>query len=310
MSTIENGRRDRAVSKASADRAVEAKKRPPLTFSEILGKIGWILVQVALWFFFLTVIFPMLWTLLTSLKTSRELYASPWALPAVPQWDNYVRAWQRMNVGTYIFNSVKVAGISLFLIMMIGAMIAYALARYEFPGSKFIYFYFLSAMMIPGWLGFIPAWFLLRDLGILGTHFGLIITYTSNSLPFTVFFLYAFFKTLPRELEESAIMDGASLYTVYFSIMLPLAKSGLLTIAIFNFLGVWNEYFWALVTISQDRLKTLPLGMANLLQIAQYATDWGAMFAGFIIMLVPTFTVYAIFQNRLTEGITVGALKG
>jgi N-acetylglucosamine transport system permease protein len=310
MTTIENGKRDRAISKASADKAVEAKKRPPLTFGEILGKIAWILVQVALWFFFLSVIFPMVWTLLTSLKTSRELYASPWALPAAPQWDNYVRAWNRMNVGTYIFNSVKVAGISLFLIMMIGAMIAYALARYEFPGSKFVYFYFLSAMMIPGWLGFIPAWFLLRDLGILGTHFGLIITYTSNSLPFTVFFLYAFFKTLPRELEESAIMDGASLYTVYFSIMLPLAKSGLLTIAIFNFLGVWNEYFWALVTISQDRLKTLPLGMANLLQIAQYATDWGAMFAGFIIMLVPTFTVYAIFQNRLTEGITVGALKG
>ncbi len=111
-------------------------------------------------------------------------------------------------------------------------------------------------------------------------------------------------------MEEAAIVDGASLYQVFFRIMLPLAKSGLLTVGVFNFLAVWNEYFWALITLSRNELKTLPLGMANVLQQAQYATDWGAMFAGFMIMLVPTFVVYAIFQSRLTEGITVGAVKG
>jgi N-acetylglucosamine transport system permease protein len=194
--------------------------------------------------------------------------------------------------------------------MLLGSMIAYALARYEFRGNRVIYFYFISAMMIPGFLGFIPAWFLMRDLGILGTHLGLIIMYTSLSLPFTVFFLHAFFKTLPKELGEAAIMDGASVFGVFWRVMLPLAQSGMLTIGIFNFLGVWNEYFWALITISDDKLKTLPLGMANLQQIAHYATDWGALFAGVVIMLVPTFLVYAIFQNRLTQGITIGALKG
>lgn len=279
-------------------------------WQEILPKIGGIIPQIFLWLFCLSVVFPMLWTLLTSLKTSRELYASPWRLPAVPQWGNYVRAWREINVGTYLFNSVKVTAFSLLAIMSLGATIAYALARYEFPGNKVIYFYFLSAMMIPGWLGYIPAWFLLRDIGIMGTHLGLIVIYTSNSLPFTVFFLYAFFKTLPTALEESAIIDGASLYTVFWRVMLPLAKSGLLTVAIFNFLGIWNEYFWALVSISKDELKTLPLGMANLNQVAQYQTDWGAMFAGFIIMLGPTFLVYAIFQNQLTQGVTMGALKG
>jgi len=285
-------------------------KNRPRTWQNLLGKVAWVIVQVFLWVFFISVVFPMIWTLITSLKTSRELFASPWALPKVPQWDNYVRAWNKIHVGTYLFNSVKVTTLSLFFIMALGSMLAYALARFDFPGNKVIYFYFISAMMIPGWLGYIPAWFLLRDMGILGTHLGLIVMYTARSLPFTMFFLYAFFKTLPKELEESAIIDGASLIGVYWRIMMPLAKSGLLTIAIFNFLGVWNEYFWALVTISEDKLKTLPLGMANLYEIAHYATDWGAMFAGFIIMLLPTFTVYAIFQSRLTQGITVGALKG
>jgi N-acetylglucosamine transport system permease protein len=281
-----------------------------LTTSAVIGKIGWVIVQVCLWLFFITVLFPMVWTLITSFKTGAELFGKPWSLPATPQWDNYVRAWNKMHVGTYLFNSVKVTGISLFCIMALGSMISYALARYDFRGNRFVYFYFLSAMMIPGFLGFIPAWFLMRDLKLLGTHAGLVVIYTSNSLPFTVFFLYAFFKTLPKELEESAIIDGASLYTVFFRIMLPLAKSGIITISIFNFLNIWNEFFWALISISEDRLKTLTLGMANLYQIAHYATDWGAMFAGFIIMLIPTFLVYAIFQSRLTQGVTIGALKG
>jgi N-acetylglucosamine transport system permease protein len=295
---------------AKAKIAVTRPRRAPLTTSAVMGKMGWIAVQVFLWLFLISVLFPMIWTFITSFKTGAELFGKPWSLPATPHWDNYVRAWNKMHVGTYLFNSIKVSGISLFCIMGLGSMIAYALARYDFFGNRFIYFYFLSAMMVPGFLGFIPAWFLMRDLHLLGTHLGLIVIYTSNSLPFTVFFLYAFFKTLPKELEESAIIDGASLYTVFFRIMLPLAKSGILTIGIFNFLGIWNEFFWALISISEDSLKTLPLGMANLYEVAHYATDWGAMFAGFIIMLVPTFVVYAIFQNRLTQGITIGALKG
>jgi len=295
----------------TADTAIgRERKRAPLTPATILSKAGWIVVQVFLWFFFLTVVFPMFWTLLTSFKTSFELYNRPWALPETPRWDNYARAWAKMYVGTFLFNSVYVSAISLLGIMGIGSMIAYALARYDFPGNRVIYFIFIAGMMIPGWLAFIPAWFLHRSIGTLGTRWGLIIQYVAVSLPFTVFFLQAFFKTLPKELEESAIIDGASLYMVFWRVMLPLAKSGMLTIAVFNFLGVWNEFMWALITISDNKRKTLPLGMSNLLEVGYYATDWGAMFAGFIIMLVPTFAIYAIFQNRLTEGITIGALKG
>ncbi|MCL5997506.1 MAG: carbohydrate ABC transporter permease [Chloroflexi bacterium] len=295
---------------ANPSPAFVVHKRRKVTLSRISGKAGWVLAQVFLWIFLATVVFPMLWTFMTSFKTSRELFSAPWSLPAEIQWANYARAWDKMHVSTYLFNSIFVSATSLFGIMTLGAMIAYALARYEFPGNRVVYFYFIAAMMIPGFLSLIPAWFLHRSIGTLGTPWGLIIQYTAGSLPFTIFLLQSFFKTLPKELEESAIIDGASLYQVFFLIMLPLAKSGLLTVAVFNFLGVWNEFMWALVTISKDEYKTLPLGMSNLLETAYYATDWGAMFAGFILMLVPTFIVYAIFQNRLAEGITVGALKG
>ena len=289
---------------AKAIPAVKAKK------SAGGGSVGWTLVQVALWVFFASVTLPLLWTVLTSLKTSRELFTSTWGLPETIQWANYTRAWEKMKVGTYLFNSVFVSAASLFLIMLFGSMAAYVLSRFNFRGNRVLYFYFIAGLMVPGFLAFIPAWFLHRSIGTMGTHWALILQYTAGGMPFTIFMLFAFFKTLPRELEEAAIIDGANRYQVFFLVMLPLAQSGILTVAVFNFLNVWNEYLWALVNISKDALKTLPLGMANLLQQGQYSTDWGALFAGFVIMLVPTFLVYAIFQHRLTEGITVGAIKG
>lgn len=273
-------------------------------------KLGWWIAQGLMWVYFVTVVFPILWTVFTSFKTSREIFNSPWALPVELQFTNYMTAWTRMNAGIYTFNSIIVTSATLICVMLLGSMISYALARYDFPGNRFLYFLFLSGMMVPGFLSYIPAWFLHRSLGTLNTYWVLIIQYTANSLPFTIFFLHSFFKTLPRELEEAAIVDGASLFTVFWKVMLPLSRSGLVTVGVFNFLGIWNEFFWALITISDNRLKTLPLGTVNILQQAKYATDWGAMFAGFVIILIPTLIVYVVFQSRLTEGITIGAIKG
>lgn len=284
-----------------------------LSVGSVINKVGWIVAQAFLWLFFISVAFPILWTIMTSFKTSRELFTNPWALPAVPQIGNYIKAWNEMKVGTYFLNSVFVSFSSLAITMLLGSMAAYVIARVNIKINRGLYFFFLAGWLIPYFLTFIPAWFLHRQLGTIskdGGHLALIIQYAAGSLPFTIFFLYAFFKTLPRELEESAVIDGANPYQVFFQVMLPLAKSGILTVGIFNFIGIWNEYPWALVTISRDELKTLPLGLANLLQRSQYQTDWGAMFAGFVLTLVPTFIVYAIYQSRLTEGITVGALKG
>jgi N-acetylglucosamine transport system permease protein len=277
--------------------------------SRAIGQLGWIGAQLMLWIYMGMVVFPMLWTVFASFKTSPEIFNDPWGAPAAMQWQNYINAWTKMNAGTYIVNSVIVSAGSLFLIMALGSMIAYVLARYEFPGNRFIFFFFVGGMMIPGFLAYIPAWFLHRSLGLLDSYWSLIIQYTAFGLPFTVFMLQSFFKTLPKELEEAAVVDGASLFTVFWKIMLPLSKSGLLTVSVFNFLSVWNEFTWALITISSDDIKTLPLGAVNIMQQAKYATDWGAMFAGFVIILIPTFAVYILFQSKLTEGITIGALK-
>lgn len=275
----------------------------------LAGHISWFAAQAMLWLFMALVVFPMVWTLFNSVKTSREIFNDPWGIPDVFQWQNYLTAWSKMHAGTYLLNSIIVSAGSLLLIMGLGSMIAYVLARYEFPGNRFIYFFIVSSMMVPAFLAYIPAWFLHRSLGLLDTYWSLILQYTAGSLPFTVFMLQSFFKTLPKELEEAAVVDGASLFTVFWKIMLPLSKSGMLTVSVFNFLAVWNEFTWALITISDDKIKTLPLGAVNIMYQAKYATDWGAMFAGFVIILIPTFAIYILFQSKLTEGITVGALK-
>lgn len=276
----------------------------------VQAKPAWLLAQVVLIGYLLSVVAPMLWTLLNSFKTSSEVFASPWGLPAEWNFDNYVTAWTKMNAGTYLINSVIVSVATLVLVMSLGSMASYALARYRFRGNKIIYFGFIGGLMIPGFLLYIPAWFLHRDLGLLDTTQGLVIQYTAFSLSFTIFFLYGFFKTLPKELEEQGLVDGLSPFGVFRRIMLPLSKSGLLTVTVFNFLSVWNEFMWALISIYSESKKTIPLGTVNIIQQAKFETDWGAMFAGFMLIALPTLIVYIVFQSRLTEGITVGAVKG
>jgi ABC-type glycerol-3-phosphate transport system permease component len=142
------------------------------------------------------------------------------------------------------------------------------------------------------------------------SHEGLILIYIAASLPFTVFTLTAFFRTLPNELREAAQIDGASEYRIFFSVMTPLAKPGLVTVAIFNFLGLWNEYLFGLVFLNSSSLKTLPLGLASIGMQAQYKSDFGLLFAGLVIVMIPTLAVYSVLQEKLTRGITVGAIKG
>ncbi len=271
---------------------------------------GWILAQVVLVAYLLSVVAPMLWSLLNSFRSSPEIFSSPWTLPADWKVENYVTAWTKMNAGTYVMNSVIVSVATLAVVMTIGSMAAYALARYQFRGNRFLYFLFIGGLMIPGFLLYIPAWFLHRQLGLLDSLPGLVIQYTAFNLSFTVFFLYSFFRTLPKELEEAGLVDGLSVFGVFWRIMLPLSKSGILTVTVFNFLSVWNEFVWALISIYTETKKTLPLGTVNILQQAKFETDWGAMFAGFMIIALPTLAVYVIFQSRLSDGITVGAVKG
>ena len=256
------------------------------------------------------VIFPMIWMIYSSLKTDQELFFSPWAPPMELQWDNFARAWTKAHVGDYLLNTLIVVIPALLLTLIISAMAAYVLARFEFVGRRFLFYMFLSGMLFPVFLALVPLFNLVNQLKMLNTFHGLILVYIAYSLPFTIFFLTGFFKTLPTEIEESAIMDGANPYQVFFKVMLPMASPGLISMGIFNFLGMWNQYVLPLVLISDESKYMLSQGLAFMLFKQFYENDWSALFAALTIIMVPTLIVYITFQKQIQDGITTGALKG
>ena len=257
-------------------------------------------------------LFGFSWVVLTSLKTNRELFSikSVWGLPATLQWENYLRAWTRSKMGQFLFNSVLVSSAAVLLINLAGSMAAYILARFRFLGNRLILGAFILGSAIPLQLITVPLYVMFNDLGLLDSLIGLILVYIAVSMPFTVFVLTGFFKSIPTELEEAAVLDGASEYGVFWRVMLPLAAPGLITVTIFNFLGIWNEYLLALMLINETDKMTIPLGLYNLQVVQEYAADFTGLFAGFTIMLLPTVIAFIFLQERITRGMTVGAIKG
>jgi N-acetylglucosamine transport system permease protein len=255
------------------------------------------------------VVVPLLWALVTAFKTDREIFTSPWSLPSEWHFENFVRAWTTANIGTYFLNSAIVVCSAVVLVMLLGAMVAYVLARYEFPGRNVIYYSFVTGMTFPIFLALVPLFFVVQNLGMLGTYQGLILVYTAYALPFTVFFLTSFFRTLPAALVEAAMLDGCSHSGAFFRIMLPLAKPGMISVGILNFLGLWNQFLLPLVLMPDSDRYVLSQGLAVLAANQGYRSDWSALFAGLVIALLPVLAVYVAFQRRIQEGLSVGALK-
>jgi N-acetylglucosamine transport system permease protein len=256
------------------------------------------------------VVFPMGWMIYSSFKTDQELFFSPWALPKVMQWDNFVRAWNEARVGDFFINTLIIVVPALIFTLIFSAMAAYVLARFEFIGNRFLFYLFLMGMLFPIFLALVPLFSLVNSLGLFNTRLGLILVYIAYSLPFTIFFLIGFFKTLPTELPEAAIIDGANQYQVFFLVMLPLAAPGLLSMAIFNFLGMWNQYVLPLILISDESKYVLSQGLAFMLFEQFYQNDWSALFAAVTMIMIPTLVLYIIFQGQIQRGMTTGALKG
>lgn len=256
-----------------------------------------------------TVVVPLVWVLITSLKTGTEIFASPWSLPRDPQWQNYSNAWEEGGISHYFLNSVIVTAATLAFLLPIGAMAAYVFARYPFRGSKTLFATFMGGMMFPNFLVIVPLFFLLKSLSILDTREGLVVVYVAYSLSFTIFVLSGFFQSLPGELAEAAMMDGCGHARTFWKVMLPLAKPGLLVVGIFNAIGLWNEYSLALVLVSSEENRTLPLGIANLMMVQHYQSDWGALFAGLVIVMLPVMAVYAVFKDKIHETMLAGAIK-
>jgi N-acetylglucosamine transport system permease protein len=255
------------------------------------------------------VIVPFLWVVLSSFKTTKEILASPFSLPAHWQFDNYAHAWTDAGIRQFFLNTVIVVGAALVLVMLLGAMCAYVLARFTFPGSRFIYYLMLAGLTIPIFLAIVPLFFVLKNLGLINTLPGLIMVYVAFALPFTVFFLYAFFRTLPDDVYEAALIDGAGEWRTFFRVMLPMARPGMAAVAIFNFLGLWNQFLLPVALNTDQSRYVLTQGMASFASQAGYAVDFGALFAAVVITVVPVLIVYVIFQRRLEGSVSRGTFR-
>lgn len=274
---------------------------------------GSILVYSVLFAYLVVVVYPMLWLFYTSLKPDQEIFLNPFALPHWNDlhWDNFQRAWEGAHFSRYFINSAIVTAATIFATLLLSSMCAYALSRFKIAGGKPIFYTFLVGLMIPGQLAIVPLFFQMRQFGLLNSRLGLILVYTAGGLPFAIFILAAFFKSLPHSIYEAAQIDGCGEWRAFWSIMLPLARPGLITVAIFTALGAWNEYFTAFMFLSgSDGMQTLPLGLAQIAITSQYRSDWGVAFAGLAMVTLPTLILYIFLQKYLIKGIISGAVKG
>lgn len=269
------------------------------------------LVWIILIIWSVAVLYPLVWTLFDALKNNEQFFLNaPWALPKFPLlWSNFSYVWSKYNFSTYFLNSIVVTAGSTLLGMILAAMTAYILARYDFKGNKVLLTIYISSMMIPFALALIPLFFLLNDLHLINTWLGLILVYAALNLPFGIFLLVGFYKSLPKEIEEAAIIDGTSHYGTFFRVMLPLSQPGLITVMITNMLNNWNEYFLGVVLTNEPTKYTLPIGLAVMQAEMQYRVEWGPLFAGLLITTLPTLIVYMIYQRQIASGITAGAVK-
>lgn len=268
------------------------------------------------WFYFaLTVycsfaIFVLLWIVMTSLKTNQELYAGVWNLPESLNFTNYIRAWDILNLKQCFLNSVVVSFIATIIVGFICCPAAYVIIRSKLKISKFIFLIFTLGLAVPIPMLVIPLFKLFVKMGLGDSLIGLIIVYITVHIPFTIFLLTGFMRSIPSELEEAAIIDGCSYIGAFWKIIFRLATPGLITAAIFNFIMFWNEYLLALIFITDDGKRTISLGVYSLTTAMLYTADWTGMFAGVVILVIPTVVLFVLLSEKIIAGMTRGAVKG
>jgi raffinose/stachyose/melibiose transport system permease protein len=268
----------------------------------------WVAAQALLLLNAALVVVPIAIMVLSGFKSTREIFQSPFAPPASWSLENFRRVWVEARFALYFQNSVVVTIATLAIILVLGAMASYALGRYRFRGNDAIYVYFLTGLMLPIRLAVIPLFIQMRDLRLLDTLWSLIIIYAASGLPSAVFILTGFFRSLPADLDSAARIDGAGEWTIFTRVMLPLVRPALVIVAIYNIIPIWNDFFFPLVFIKADHLKTLPLGMTAF--FGQYYTDYALLFAGLTLAAVPVIILYVALSQHFIRGMTAGAIKG
>ncbi len=268
------------------------------------------------------ILVPVAWVFMASIKENAEFYANPWNLPKGVYWQNFVEAWQTARMGEYMLNSAIVTALSLALLLIVALPAAYCLSRFRFFGSKFLNTAFMAGLFINVNYIVVPIFLMLRDgdvwlKKVLGQGFllnnlvVLAVVYAATALPFTIYLLSSYFATLAHDYEEAAYIDGAGYFRTMIQIIFPMAKPSIITVILFNFLSFWNEYIISMTLMTaMDGSKTLPVGLLNLMQAQQSAANYGPMYAGLVLVMLPTLILYCCVQSNLTKGMTVGGLKG
>jgi N-acetylglucosamine transport system permease protein len=258
----------------------------------------------------LLVLIPIFWAVLSSFKNSQEYLSSPWGFPKEWHFENYINAINKANMGLYFLNSIFVTAISLSLLTFLVIPASYALARFEFFGSKFINTLIMAGLFISANYIVVPLFMILKNLNGLNSRIWIAIVYTATGLPFYIFLLSSFMGGISKEYEDAASIDGCGYISTLYKIIVPMVKPGLVTVLLFGFMTCWNEYMIALTVISDPLKRTLPVGLKNLMEMQKYATDWGAMFAGLVLVMLPTIIFYIFVQKKLTSGLSIGGIKG
>lgn len=267
-----------------------------------------ILKQLTLIFFTAITLYPLFFVLMTSFKTNKEFYNNVWLPGKVFHFENYAIAWTKGHLGIYMLNSIIVVSSSVFLIVLFSMFAGYSLAKLLKRGSSVITTIFLSTMMIPNESTIVLLFILMARLSLINTRFNLVIVYVGWGLALTTYIFKNFFLSLPKEIGEAAKIDGCNEFQVFTNIIIPISKPAVATAAIFNFFFIWGEFLWALISTSNPKIKTLPLGLFVFQN--QYGTQWGQLSAGISIVIIPLILVFIYFQKYFIEGITAGALKG
>ncbi|HSY86666.1 MAG TPA: carbohydrate ABC transporter permease, partial [Verrucomicrobiae bacterium] len=252
-------------------------------------------------------VYPLFVMLISSFETNAEIFTSPFALPHSFSLANAQKVWTDTNFVRYLANSIGVTAASIVLIVIFATMAAYAIARYEFRGNALMLMFFLSGMTVPLKLAIIPLFIQLDTLHLIDSYAGLVLVYVAMGIPSAVFIMTGFLRSLPRELEEAPRIDGASEWQVMMLVMLPLARPAMVIVAIQNAVPIWNDFFFPLILITSDSLKTLPQGLTVFM--GEFTTNWGVLFTGLSLAALPITLVYIALSRHFIAGITQGAVK-
>ena len=267
------------------------------------------------------ILIPVVWVMVASVKETIEHYGSPWALPTHIHWQNFVDAWTKANMGGYMLHSVTITALALGILLVVALPASYCLARFKFVGNKLLNTCFMAGLFINVNYIVVPIYLMLSDadkwckttLGqamLLNNHFVVAVVYAATALPFTIYLLSSYFATLPHDFEEAAYIDGAGYWRTMLEIIFPMAKPSIITVILFNFLSFWNEYIIIKTLVTDKDQWTLPAGLLNLMQAQQSAAEYGPMYAGLVLVMLPVLILYICVQKNLTKGMTVGGLKG